>query len=87
MTNQLNKKPIGVVTHYYGKIGVAIIKFNRGVKRGEEVHFKGATTDFQQKIDSIQFDHKDLEAAPKGKEVGIKVKEKIRGGDEVFEVV
>lgn len=87
MANQLNKKPIGAVTHYYGKMGVAIIKFSREVKKGEVVHFKGATTDFEQKIDSIQFDHKDLEAAPKGKEVGIKVKEKVRGGDEVFEVV
>ena len=80
-------KPIGVVTHYYSKIGVAIVKFNRDVKRGEEVHFKGATTDFLQKIESIQYDHKDLEVAPKGREVGIKVKEKVREGDEVFEVV
>lgn len=80
-------KPIGVVTHYYGKIGVAIVKFNRDVKRGEEVHFRGATTDFLQKIESIQYDHKDLEVAPKGREVGIKVKEKVREGDEVFEVV
>jgi len=81
------EQPIGVVTHYYGNIGVAIVKFARDVKKGEEVRFKGATTDFTEKIDSIQYNHKDLELAAKGKEVGLKVKEKVRDGDEIFEVL
>jgi translation initiation factor IF-2 len=78
------EKPIGKITHYYGGIGVAIIKFNREVKVGEEVKFKGSSTDFTQKIDSMQYDHKDIEKAKKGQEVGVKVSEKVREGDEVF---
>ena len=66
------EKPIGKVTHYYGGIGVAIIKFNREIKVGETIHFKGPHTDFTQKIDSMQYDHKDIESAKKGQEVGIK---------------
>ncbi len=82
----MKQKPIGKITHYYGHLGVAIIKFNRNVKKGEEVYFKGAHTDFTQAIDSIQYDHKDVEAAKKGQDVGIKVKEKVREGDEIYSV-
>ncbi len=78
------EKPIGRATHYYGKIGVAIVKFNREVKVGEILHFKGPHTDFTQKIDSIQYDRKDIESAKKGQEVGIKVEQKVREGDEVY---
>ena len=79
------RKPIGEVTHYYAKIKVAVIKFNKKVEAGTKVHFKGATTDFDQKIDSIHLDHKEVDAAKKGKEVGIKVKNRVRIGDEVYE--
>ncbi len=79
------EKPIGKVTHYYGKINVAIIKFNRETKVGESIHFKGPHTDFTQSITSMQYDHKDIEKAKKGQEVGIKADEKVHEGDEVYE--
>ena len=79
-------KPIGVVTHYYGGLGVAIVKFNTTVKVGERVHFKGATTDFDETINSMQFDHKEIGEAKKNQEVGIKVSDKVREGDEVYAV-
>ena len=77
-------KPIGVVTHYYGNIEVAIIKFNKAVKKGIKVRFSGATTNFEQVIDSMQYDHKNMAVAPKGKEIGVKVDDKVRDGDQVF---
>ena len=77
-------KPIGVVTHYYSNLEVGIIKFTVPVSAGVAVQFKGATTDFTQTIKSIQYDHKEIEAAKKGQEVGIKVKDKVREGDEVY---
>ncbi len=79
-------KPIGKVTHYYGGIEVAIVKFNKVVKKGTMARFSGATTNFEQSLDSMQYDHKDVSSAPKGKEVGIKVNDKVRDGDEVFEI-
>lgn len=81
------EKVIGEVTHYYSHLEVAIVKFNRKVKVGETVHFKGHTTDFTETINSIQYDHKDVEEAKSGQEVGIKVSEKVRQGDKVCEVV
>jgi len=56
------------------------------MKKGASLHFRGATTDFQQIINSMQYNHKDIDAAKKGQEVGIKVDEKVREGDEVYEV-
>lgn len=86
MPKKAVEKPIGVVTHFYGGIGVAIIKFNKAVKRGVQVRFHGATTDFSQALDSMQYEHKDIDSAPKGKEVGVKVGDRVREGDEIFEV-
>ena len=79
------KKPIGEVTHYYDKIGVAVVKFSKAVKVGNEIQFKGAHTDFAQTISSMQFDHKSIESAKKGEEVGMKVEEHVKEGDKVFE--
>lgn len=79
-------KPIGVVTHYYGGLGVAIVKFNKSVKVGDQIHFKGAHTDFNETVKSMQYDHQDIPEAKKNQEVGIKVGDKVREGDEVFAV-
>jgi len=77
-------KPIGEVTHYFDHLGVAIVKFNKAIKVGETIKFKGAHADFEQKIDSMQYDHKAIESAKKGQEVGIKTKEKVHEGNEVY---
>jgi len=79
-------KPIGEVTHYFGGINVAIVKFKKTIDVGEMIKFKGASTDFEQKIDSMQFDHQDIKSAKKNQEVGIKVTEKVREGDMVYPV-
>lgn len=82
--NSKEPKPIGVVTHFFGGIDVAIVKFNTKVEVGEEIRFKGATTDFSEKISSMQYDHKPISSAKKGQEVGIKISKKVREGDDVF---
>ena len=85
MKKPVQPKPIGKVTHFYGNLGVAIVKFNKKIDAGSKLHFQGATTDFTETVNSMQFDHKPIESASRGKEVGIKVKGKVREGDEVFE--
>ncbi len=77
-------KPIGKVTHYFAHIKVAIIKFNTNVKAGSEFYIKGATTDFKEAAKSMQFDHKPVVLAKKGKEIGIKFKKRVREGDLVY---
>jgi hypothetical protein len=78
------QKPIGKVTHYYTHIKVAIVKFNTKVRTGTELYFKGATTDFTEAAKSMQFDHKSIAVAPAKKQIGIKLKKRVREGDLVY---
>lgn len=78
------EKPIGVVTHYYTHIKVAIVKFKTNIKAGTELYFKGATTDFTEAAKSMQLDHKPVAIAKKGKQIGIKLKKRVREGDLVY---
>jgi putative protease len=81
------KKAIGAVAHFYSNISVAIVKFSKEIKLGNAIRFKGATTDFVHKISEMQYDHKPIAKSKKGKEVGIRVKDRVREGDKVFEEV
>jgi hypothetical protein len=78
------EKPVGAVTHFYNHLKVAIVKFKVPVKSGTRLKFKGATTDFEETVKSMQYDHKPIATAPKGKQIGIKVGKRVREGDEVF---
>src|SRR3989344_2213934 len=77
-------KPIGKITHFFGGIKVAIVKFKKPVKVGTRLYFKGATTDFVQAVDSMQFDHKPITTAKPNTQVGIKIDKRVREGDGVF---
>lgn len=78
------EKPIGVVTHFFTKIKVAVIKFKAPFRAGGSVRFSGATTDFEQKLVSLQYDHEPISVAKKGQGVGVKVAKRVREGDLVF---
>lgn len=84
MPAKKSAKPIGKVTHFYDKISVGIVKFSAAVKLGDLLHFKGRKCDFVQAVNSLQFNHKSIEKAARGKEVGLKVKQKVEEGDLVF---
>jgi putative protease len=80
------EKKVGEVTHYWGKIGVAGIKVTAALSRGDTIRIKGATTDFEQTVGSMQIEHQNMETAKKGQEIGLKVEEKVRRGDTVYKV-
>lgn len=77
-------KPVGVVTHFYTAIKVAIIKCKAPIKVASTIYVRGSTTDFKQKIASLQYDHAPVGAAKKGQEVGIKVGKRVREGDLIY---
>lgn len=66
-------KIIGKVTHYYDKIKVAVIKLKGPLKLGDRIELPSPYGDFEQVIDSMQINRKDVKRAGKGKEIGIKV--------------
>jgi hypothetical protein len=78
----MGTKQIGKVTHYYDKIGVAIVKFDKAFKAGAEVVF--GEDGLKQVISSMQFEHEQIEQAKAGQEVGIKVDGVVKSGTPVF---
>lgn len=79
---------IGKVADFFQKIGVVAIEVTSGeVSVGDTIRFSGHTTDFSQKIESMQIEHDSVQTAKPGDNVGIKVTERIRVHDKVFKVV
>ena len=87
MAEEKKEELIGKITHYFGKIEVGIVELSKELKVGDTIHVKGSTSDFEQRVDSIQIEHEQVEKAKKGDVVGLKTKEKVREGDEVYRVV
>jgi len=77
---------IGKITHYFTKIGVAVIELSSDLKVGDKIRIKGATSDFKQKVDSMQIEHENIKEAKAGQSIGMKVKEHAREGDTVYKV-
>jgi len=79
---------LGKVTHYFSKIGVAAIQITQDTLHvGDTIHVKGHTSDFTQKIDSMQIDGKSVAEATIGQSIGLRVKDHAREHDQVFKVV
>jgi putative protease len=77
-------KRVGSVTHYFNKIGVAVLELSESIRVGDRLHFLGKHTDFPQQVGSMQVDHEPVEQADKGNEVAIKVDQRVRRGDSIF---
>ena len=81
------EKLIGKVSHYFSKIGVAVIELSGSLSIGDTVRIVGGeATDFEQTIDSMEMEHEKMEKAKKGDAIGTKVKEKVREGYKVFKI-
>jgi translation elongation factor EF-1alpha len=81
----MEEMQVGKVTHYFTKIGVAVIKVTDGsIKVGDELHIKGHTSDFRQKVNSMQIEHENVQLAEPGQSIGIKVEQSVRANDLVY---
>ncbi len=81
------EEKIGIVEHYFTNVNVAAIRISDGeLKLGDMIHFVGATTDFKQRVDSMEIDRKPVEIVKSGDDVGIKVKERVREHDMVYKI-
>ncbi len=81
------KKLVGKVSHYFTKIGVAVIELSDKLSVGDEISIEGASTNFKQTITSMQIEHKNVKEAKKGDSIGMKVDDRVREGDEVYKIL
>ena len=76
---------IGVVTHYFSHLAVAIVQLETGSMRaGDVVHIKGHTSDFTQPVESMEIDHVHVTEVRPGQSFGLRVREHAREHDVVY---
>ncbi len=78
---------VGEVTHYFTKIGVAVVDVTAPIKVGDRIAVKGMTTNFEQTVGSMQIEGKNIEEAKKGDDIGLKVEDRVRKGDVVYRLM
>jgi putative protease len=82
----LVEKIVGKVTHYFPKVGVAVVRMDDDLNTGDQIRISGAHANFSQLVTSLQIEHQTIVSAKKGQEVGMKVSREVRAGDLVYRI-
>lgn len=77
---------IGKITHYYEKIGVAVLELTDTLAVGDTIRISGHGGEFTQTVNSMQIEHENVQTAKKGQAIGLKTDQEVKEGDEVFKV-
>jgi hypothetical protein len=78
---------IGVVTHYYSHLSVATLRLDSGTLRvGDMIHIRGHTTDFSQRVESLEVNHAPATEVGPNDDFGLKVAQHAREHDVVYKV-
>ena len=80
------EREVGVISHYYPGIEVGVVEMKDEIRVGDEIVIRGYTTDFTQKIESMEIKHKKIDIAKRGEAIGLKVKDRVREGDRVYKL-
>jgi selenocysteine-specific translation elongation factor len=83
----MSEELIGEVSDFFARPVVAAIELTAPLKRGDKIHIKGHSTDFELDVDSMQIKNVPVEEAEAGDPVGVKVPERARRGDKVYKIV
>lgn len=85
-TAKTRKVYAGKILHFYNKINVAEVSIEaHELKKGDKIIVQGQTTGvFEQKLKSMEINHKKTDKAKKGKVIAIKLEKKARANDKLF---
>jgi len=75
---------VGHVTHFFSKINVAVLDLTAALAVGDNILVKGPATDFEQVVDSMQIEHKNISRAEAGQSIGLKMTDRVREKDVVY---
>ena len=79
-----NVVEVGHITHFFSKISVAVVELTAPLVVGERILVKGPSTDFEQVVESMQIEHKNIPRAEAGQSIGLKTTEHAREKDIVY---
>ena len=75
---------IGRITHFFSKISVAVVELTTPLTVGDRILVKGPSTDFEQIVESMQIEHKNIQGAEAGQSIGLKLAQQARERDAVY---
>lgn len=76
---------IGKVTHFYDKIGVAVVQvLHQPLKVGDTVRISGHDNEFTQNVTSLQIEHKQVSQVSPKETAGMKVDKPVKPGDVLY---
>jgi len=75
---------IGHIAHFFAKINVAVVDLTLPLNVGDCILIKGPSTDFEQIVESMQIDRKDIQRAEGGQSIGLKVAHTAKEKDVVY---
>ena len=79
----MGKREVGKITHYYNKIGMAVVELTGTLKIGDRISIEGKSN-FEQVVSSMQIEKKDVSEATAGQAIGLKVDQPVKEGDKVY---
>ena len=79
-------RELGRVSHFFGKVSVAIIEVTDTILVGDQILIKGPTTDIEQTVDSMEIEHVKVKQVESGQSIGMKVKGRVREKDTVYKI-
>ena len=78
---------IGAVTHYYNKIGVAVLALTDPIHIGDLIRIRGNGVDFNQEVTSLQVDYEAVDTGQVGTEVAMQVSQSVRCGCQIYKLL
>ena len=78
---------IGTVTHYFGKIGVAVLSLTDPIQIGDKIRIRGGDAEFEQEVTSLQVDHEAVDIGQVGTEVAMQVSQSVHRGDQIYKLL
>lgn len=78
------EKQVGTVTHWYDKIGVAVVKLTGKLEKGDKIIVRKGDEQFEDTVSSLQIDHTDVNSAKRGDDAAIKLSHRAKEGAAVF---
>ena len=85
--DRLEKKVVGKITHYFSKIGVAVVELSDTLKVGDIITIEGKGGAFEQNVSSMQIEKQNIQIANKGQAIGLKVNQPVKEGDIVYKTI
>jgi len=80
----MEKKLVGKVTHFFGKISVAVVDLTAELRARDRISIEGPAGVVEQLASSMQIDKAPVESAGRGQSIGLKVDSRVKEGDLVY---